>query len=115
MKPETDEARTGTPAKPPRRVGTFTAGMALVAAGVFLLVTLFYPNGDFQWALRLSPLLLISLGAETLLAARTPGKLKYDWAGMLLCCVVIGFALTLCAAAWAMQHYPEYQLYRYSQ
>ncbi len=109
--PKTETAVRPEAAKPPRRVGTFTVGITLVAAGVFLLVTLFWPNGDFTWALRLSPLLLISLGVETLLAARTPGKLKYDWVGMLLCCVVVCAALCFYGAAWVLQHYPEYHYY----
>ena len=36
-----------------RRVGTFTMGWVLVAAGLIMLVSLFKPRLDWAWALRL--------------------------------------------------------------
>lgn len=93
---------TTNPEQPCRRVGTFTFGGVLVAAGVLMLASLFFPQADLRWALKLSPLALISLGVETLLAARDGGRVKYDWVGMLLCCLIVCTALGLFAAAWWM-------------
>ena len=92
---------------PCRRVGTFTFGIVLVAAGLAMLASMFAPRLDMTWALKLSPLALVSLGAEVLLAARGGGRVKYDWVGMVLCCLIVVTALGLFAAAWTILNYPE--------
>ena len=93
--------------RPCRRVGTFTFGLVLVVSGLAMLVSMFFPDLKFTWLLQLSPLALISLGVETLLAARGGGRVKYDWVGMILCCLIVTTALCLFAAAWAILNYPE--------
>ena len=70
-----------------RRVGTLTLGATLIVAGGVMMVSLFWPEADLRWAVKASPLILISLGVETLLAARSGSRIKYDWAGMVLCFV----------------------------
>ena len=50
---------------------------------------------------------LCSLGAEVLLAARGGGRVKYDWVGMVLCCLIVCAALVLFAAAWCLVHDPD--------
>ncbi len=96
--------RTEPAARPCRRVGTFTFGLTLVAGGLAMLAGMFFPHLDLTLALQLSPLLLISLGVEVLLAARGGGRVRYDWVGMLLCCVIVCAALALYAAAWFLVH-----------
>ena len=91
-----------------RRVGTFTLGLTLVAAGLLMLVSLFWPQLNLEWALKCAPLILIGLGAETLLAARGGGKVKYDWVGMLLCFILVCAALCLYAMAWWLLYYPDW-------
>ena len=93
--------------RPVRRVGTFTTGVTLIGAGLAMLATLWLPWEDFLWAMGLSPLLLVSLGVETLLAARKDGRVRYDWVGMLLCCLIVITALGLFAVTWAILHCPE--------
>lgn len=112
---ETTE-RTGpaiAPEKPrQRRVGTFTLGVTLVAAGGVMLAAMLFPRPELlQWVLKLSPVILILLGIETLLSARGGGKIKYDWAGMLLCFILTGAALCMCAAAWWLSWWPEHGHY----
>lgn len=85
---------------PPRRVGTFTLGVVLVAAGCGMLAAVFRPQIDVRWMLSASPVILILLGVETLLAARGGGRVKYDWLGMFLCFILVGAALCMYAAAW---------------
>ena len=91
-----------------RRVGTFTLGVVLVVSGVLMLVSMFWPQLDWAWALKCSPLILIGLGAETLVAAKGGGKVKYDWVGMVLCFVLVCAALCLYAVAWWILYHPEW-------
>ncbi len=98
--------KTDAVSRPCRRVGTFTFGMVLVVSGLAMLVSMFFPQLEFTWLLQLSPLALISLGVETLLAARGGGRVKYDWVGMVLCCLIVCVSLVLFAAAWCLVHYP---------
>lgn len=62
----------------PRRVGTFTLGVVLVLSGIAMLLCMFFPTLDLTVLLKLSPLILVSLGAETLLAARRGSAIRYD-------------------------------------
>lgn len=100
MKPNED-------AVPARRVGTFTFGLILVATGLGMLAALFWPQLDLTLLLRLSPLALISLGVEVLLAARDGEKLRYDWAGMLLCALIVLSAMVWFSVAWCLTHWQD--------
>lgn len=93
---------------PCRRVGTFTFGLTLVAAGAAMLAAMYWPGFNIQWILQFSPLLLICLGLETLIAAKGSQRIKYDWVGMILCCLIVCTALGLFAATWLFLHFPEY-------
>ena len=103
--------KTDAASRPCRRVGTFTFGMVLVVSGLAMLVSMFFPQLEFTWLLQLSPLALISLGVETLLAARGSERVKYDWVGMLLCFLSVGASLVLFAAAWWLVHCPDSVFY----
>ena len=94
-----------------RRVGTLTLGATLIVAGGVMMVSLSWPEADLRWAVKASPLILISLGVETLLAARSGSRIKYDWAGMVLCFVLVAAAMCLYAAAWWMAWLPEHGSY----
>ena len=74
-----------------RRVGTFTMGLVLVAAGLVLLAVFFVPDFDVTAALKCAPLVLVSLGGEVLAAAFTAkdARLKYDFLSMVLCFLLI--------------------------
>lgn len=100
-----------TEARPQRRAGTFTLGIVLVASGVGMLLSLFRPALDIGWLLKASPLILVCLGVEVLLAARGGGKVKYDWLGMLLCFVLVGAGLVLYAAAWYYENGEYFNAY----
>ena len=103
--------KTDAASRPCRRVGTFTFGMVLVVSGLAMLVSMFFPQLEFTCLLQLSPLALISLGVETLLAARGSERVKYDWVGMLLCFLIVCTALVLFAAAWWLVHCPDSVFY----
>ena len=90
--------------RPQRRVGTFTLGAVLVAAGCGMLASLLWPSFEPGWLLNASPLILVALGVETLLSARGGGRVKYDWLGMILCFLLVGAAMVFYAAAWAYEN-----------
>ena len=53
-----------------RRIGSVTLGGSLVVFGILFLVHTFWDGLSYGLILRFWPLLLISLGAETLLSLR---------------------------------------------
>ena len=81
----------------PRRVGTFTLGVVLVLSGIAMLLCMFFPTLDLTVLLKLSPLILVSLGAETLLAARRGSALTPDNAKLLVELRLGGNDPVLCA------------------
>ena len=101
----------GTAARPQRRVGTFTLGVVLVAAGCGMMASLLWPGLDVGWLLKASPLILVALGVETLLSVRGGGRVKYDWVGMLLCFLLVGAGLVFYAAAWAWENEEFFNAY----
>ena len=55
-----------------RRVGTFTFGLVLVAAGVLLILRSVMPQLDLSFVASLAPVVLIALGIEVLIYAARP-------------------------------------------
>lgn len=94
--------------KPTRRIGTFTFGWVMIAAGILMILALFFPKTDFRNALRLSPMILISLGVEVLVASREYARFKYDWVAMLLCFLIVCAALVMFAVVWLMLYHPDW-------
>lgn len=80
---------------PARRVGTVTMGIALIATGILLCVSMFYPSLEVWMMFRFAPLLLVLLGVEILVShARAKGKaFKYDGLSMVVCSIIILFAM----------------------
>ena len=102
----TDQTAEKSETKPVRRVGTFTFGWVMIVTGIVMILGLFFPKADLRTVLRLSPVILISIGVEVLLGSRGSSRLKYDWAAMLLCFVVVCAAVCLYAVAWVMLYHP---------
>lgn len=78
----------------PRRVGTLTAGLSLIAIGIcFILYTLVPQLVSLEYLLRLWPVILISLGLELVLLKfdREDRPVKFDFAAVLLSLVCVGF------------------------
>ena len=104
-KNETGSAAPEMPGKQPplRRVGSFTLGACLIAAGIFLLLTYFVPGFPTQPVLRIVPAAgLVMLGGEVLFFAARPGRWKYDFWSVLICLVLMGgcFGLSLLPVVW---------------
>lgn len=104
-KNETGSAAPETSGKQPplRRVGSFTLGVCLIAAGIFFLLTYFVPGFPTQPVLRIIPAAgLVMLGGEVLFFAARPGRWKYDFWSVLICLVLMGgcFGLSLLPVVW---------------
>lgn len=104
-KNETGSAAPETSGKQPplRRVGSFTLGVCLIAAGTFFLLTYFVPGFPTQPVLRIVPAAgLVLLGGEVLFFAARPGRWKYDFWSVLICLMLMGgcFCLSLLPVVW---------------
>ena len=104
-KNETGSAAPETSGKQPplRRVGSFTLGVCLIAAGIFFLLTYFVPGFPTQPVLRIVPAAgLVMLGGEVLFFAARPGRWKYDFWSVLACLVLMAgcFGLSLLPVVW---------------
>ena len=104
-KNETGSAAPEMPGKQPplRRVGSFTLGACLIAAGAFFLCYHFVPGFDWQLALKIVPAAgLVMLGGEVLFFAARPGRWKYDFWSVLACLVLMAgcFGLSLLPVVW---------------
>lgn len=88
---------------PHRRVGSFTLGACLIAAGVFFLLYYFWPAFNWMLVLKVAPAAgLILLGCEVLFFAAHPGRWKYDFVSVLVCLCLMGvcFCMTLLPLLW---------------
>ncbi len=95
--PESHPAPQAAPVRV-RRVGTLTMGCVMILAGVVICISLFGGGPSLELLFRLSPLILVALGVEVLLASRQKNqRLKYDFVSILLSFVLVG--ATLCFAA----------------
>ena len=84
------------PTGPIRRVGSFTLGLCLIAAGIFFLFYYFVPKFDWMLALKILPAgAIILLGIEVLYFAGKPERWKYDFLSVFFCLILIGGCLCL--------------------
>ncbi len=101
--PLTGEAPQTAKPQPLRRVGSFTLGVCLIAAGIFFLLAYFVPGVDWKLMLKIAPAAgLILLGGEVLFFAARPGRWKYDFWSVLICLVLMAgcFGLSLLPVVW---------------
>ena len=101
--PLTGEAPQPAKPQPLRRVGSFTLGVCLIAAGIFFLLAYFVPGVDWKLMLKIAPAAgLILLGGEVLFFAARPGRWKYDFWSVLICLVLMAgcFGLSLLPVVW---------------
>lgn len=101
--PLTGEAPQPAKPQPLRRVGSFTLGVCLIAAGIFFLLAYFVPGFDWKLMLKIAPAAgLILLGGEVLFFAARPGRWKYDFWSVLICLVLMAgcFGLSLLPVVW---------------
>lgn len=77
-------------------VGRITLGLALIAVGLLVTGSLFFPNIPFLTVAKFTPLILVVLGAEILIGAmRNPGRnVKVGFGLIVLCLILIFGAVT---------------------
>ena len=76
--PLTGEAPQPAKPQPLRRVGSFTLGVCLIAAGIFFLLAYFVPGVDWKLMLKIAPAAgLILLGGEVLFFAARPLEIRF--------------------------------------
>ncbi len=102
------------PNGPIRRVGSFTLGVCLIAAGIFFLFYYFQPKFDWVLALKILPAgAIILLGIEVLYFAKQPEHWKYDFLSVFVCLLLIGGCLCLMVLPTLLAEYsPEQTLRR---
>ena len=94
--PLTGEAPQPAKPQPLRRVGSFTLGVCLIAAGIIFLCYYFVPGFDWQLVVRIAPAAaLVLLGCEVLFFAARPGRWKYDFVSVLVCLGLIAVCMCL--------------------
>ena len=97
--------KPAAPAKQPplRRVGSFTLGICLIAAGLFFLGWYFVPGFPTQLVLKIAPAAgLVLLGGEVLYFAKKPERWQYDFMSVFFCLLLMGgcFCLALLPRVW---------------
>lgn len=74
----------------PRRVGSTTMGLALIAAGLFILCVYFVPGFPAITVLKLAPLVLVALGAEMVWRSRRGERVRYDLLSIFISLILLG-------------------------
>ena len=89
-----------------RKIGTATLGIVLVLFGFLFLVHTFWQGLDYMMIMKCWPLILISLGVETLLSIKQHTdevKWVYDKAAVVLLFVLSLFAMMMAAAQFMLE------------
>lgn len=94
------------------RVGSVTAGLAMVGYGVMFLLHLFFELVDYQMMFSLWPVMLILLGLELLISNFSTKKIVYDKAAIFLLIVMTFFAMGMAVADLCFK-WAELQMWRY--
>ena len=90
---------------PPRRVGSFTMGLALIAAGLFILCVYFVPGFPAVAVLKLAPLVLIALGAEMLWRGRRGERVRYDLVSIFISLILLGAGCVASLVPMVVEYY----------
>lgn len=100
--PLTGEAPQTAKPQPLRRVGSFTLGVCLIAAGIFFLLAYFVPGVDWKLMLKIAPAAGLSCWAARCSFLPPAGGWKYDFWSVLICLVLMAgcFGLSLLPVVW---------------
>ena len=94
-----------------RRVGAVTCGIILIILGILCLIHIFCPALRYEYILRGWPLILISIGAEMLVANTTCPEnveVKYDVPAVILVFVLVVFAVSMGFLEFVVGNYGWY-------
>lgn len=94
-----------------RRVGTLTAGIALVVFGVLFLFRLVITNINILLIASLWPLILVSVGIEIIAAyiINKEEKMQYDFSAIILVIILVFFAMGMGGAEFVITHLSQFK------
>lgn len=89
-----------------RRVGTVTLGAILVLYGVVFLLHSFIEGLSYYLIFQLWPVIFLVLGIEVLAASIRfkEQEFKYDFAAIIIICILIVFAMGMAGLDWMYAH-----------
>lgn len=89
-----------------RRVGTLSLGVVLLVYGVMFLISMYVKSLSLYFVFRLWPLIFIVLGVEILYSAvrYKEENYRYDFAAIILICILMIFAMAMGGMDWLYQH-----------
>lgn len=94
-----------------RRVGTLTLGSILILYGVLFLLQAFVGKISYYFIFKLWPIIFIALGIEVIFSSIRwkEHEFKYDFAAIIIICVLAVFAMGMATADWIYTHeYPDW-------
>lgn len=94
-----------------RRVGTLSAGVALVAFGLLFIGRLILPALDYTFIMSLWPLVLIFIGIEVIISyvVNKEEKMRYDVGAIVLVFFLAIFAMIMGWLEFAIEHSNEFR------
>lgn len=80
-----------------RRVGTLTAGVALIVVGLLFLGRLVFPDLEYSFIMSLWPLVLLLLGIEIIVSyiVNKEERVRYDFGAVVLVILLAVFAMAM--------------------
>lgn len=93
-----------------RRVGTVTLGAILVLYGIVFLLHSFIEGMPYYLIFRLWPIIFVALGIEVLISSIRfkEQEFKYDFAAIIIICILIVFAMGMAGLDWMYVHHSWY-------
>ena len=94
-----------------RRVGTLTAGIALVMFGVMFLFRSFINSINILQIASLWPLILVSVGIEIIVAyiINKEEKMQYDFSAIILVAILVLFAMGMGGAEFIITNLSQFK------
>ncbi len=93
------------------RVGTITAGVALIAFGIMFILHLFVNAVTYEFIFKLWPLILIGVGLEVLISNIRTDSVIYDKAAIVLMFILAFFAMGMAGADMLFGYLENAQLF----
>lgn len=90
-----------------RRVGAVTMGVSLIGTGIVSIICLINQNFDVIQITRFSPIMLVLLGIEFIVAnfRKEQEYVKYDFFSILMCFVLIFAVMAMTAGIMSFQYF----------
>lgn len=84
------------------RVGSITAGIALIIYGLLFLIHIFLPQISYEILFKLWPMILIGMGIEIIVSNQKHTGYVYDKGAVVLLVMMMFFAVCMAGADFVM-------------